>query len=120
MLKRTNTQSAMFLNHFKVAWRALRHDTFYTVINIVGLAVATAVFLVIFHFVSFEYSYESTHEKADDIYRLTYDLYEGSNYITTDCETHPLIGSTVKNELAGVVDYVRVQNMDGLNVMKHG
>ena len=110
----------MFLNHFKVAWRALRHDTFYTAINIVGLAVATAVFLVIFHFVSFEYSYESTHEKADDIYRLTYDLYEGSNYITTDCETHPLIGSTVKNELAGVVDYVRVQNMDGLNVMKHG
>ena len=119
MLEETNTQPAMFLNHFKVAWRTLRHDKFYTAINIVGLAVATAVFLIIFHFVSFEYSYESTHEKADNIYRLTYDLYEGSNYITTDCETHPLIGPTVKDELSGVIDFVRVQNMDGLNVMKH-
>jgi len=44
----------MLLNHFKVAWRALRHDKFYTAINTVGLAVATAVFLIIFHFVSFE------------------------------------------------------------------
>src|SRR5690554_4501656 len=105
----------MNLNYFKVAWRTLQHDKIYAAINITGLAVATAVFLIIFHFVSFEYSYESTHEKSANIYRLTYDLYEGSNYITTDCETHPLMGPTVQDELTGVVDFVRVQNMDGLN-----
>lgn len=108
----------MLSNYLRIAWRMLRNDRFYAAINIIGLAVATAVFLIIFHFVRFEYSYESAHEKADNIYRLTYDLYEGSNYITTDCETHPLIGPTVKDELAGVIDFVRVQNMDGLNVIK--
>lgn len=109
----------MFTNYIKMAWRNLRKESFYSVINILGLAIATAVFLLIVNFVKFEYSYESFHKKADDIYRVTYDLYQGSKYLSTDCETHPPLAPLLKEKIPEVLDYVRIQDMDGEVEIKH-
>lgn len=102
----------MLANYFKIAWRNLYKDGAYSVINILGLSIATAVFLLIINFVSFEYGYESFHKKADDIYRVTYDLYQGAKYVTTDCETHPPLAPMLKRDFSEVADYVRIQHMD--------
>lgn len=109
----------MFTNNIKMAWRNLRKESFYSVINILGLSIATAVFLLIVNFVKFEYSYESFHKKADDIYRVTYDLYQGSKYVTTDCETHPPLAPLLKEKMPEVLDYVRIQDMDGEIEINH-
>jgi putative ABC transport system permease protein len=102
----------MFINHLKIAWRNLRQDSFYALINIFGLATAMAAFLLMINFVSYEYSYESFHSKANDIYRVTYDLYQGAKYVTTDCETHPPLAPLLKKDFPEVVNYVRVQHME--------
>lgn len=108
----------MFKNYLKIAWRNLRKDKFYTVINILGLALATAAFLFIVNYVRFEYSYENFYKKADDLYRITLDNYKGNEYITTDCETHPALGPTIKKQMPEVVDYVRVEHMEEIPTVK--
>lgn len=109
----------MLVNYFKIAWRNLLKDGFYSAINILGLSIATAAFLLMINFVNFEHSYESFHKKADNIYRVTLDLYQGAKYVTTDCETHPPLAPLLKKDYPEVADYVRIQNMDGQNEVNY-
>ncbi len=102
----------MIRNYLTVAWRNLRKDLFYSILNILGIALASTIFLFIINFVRFENSYEDFHKRADHIYRLTLDLYQGSEYVVTDCETHPPLGPLLKKDFPGVIDFVRIQRME--------
>jgi putative ABC transport system permease protein len=64
----------MLQNYLKVAWRNLFKNKSYTFINILGLAVSIAVCVMIFSFVSHEFSYDTFHEKSDRTYRVTLSL----------------------------------------------
>jgi len=101
----------MFSVYFTTAWRSLRKKKFYTSINVLGLSVATAAFLLLINYVQFERSYEKFHRNADNIYRLTLDLYKGSEFVVTDCETYPPMGPTLKSTMPEVLDYVRMQDL---------
>ncbi|TFH49046.1 MAG: hypothetical protein E4G92_02540, partial [Bacteroidia bacterium] len=58
------------LSFFKLFFRsAIRSKTF-TFLNILGLAVGMASFIIIMLWVSDELSYDSYNEKADRIYRV--------------------------------------------------
>lgn len=99
-------------HHLRIAWRNLWKDLFYSIINISGLALAAAAFLLIINYARFEYSYEGIYKKADHIYRVTLDLYKDGAYVVTDCETHPPLGPELKKQMPEVKDFVRMQNMD--------
>ncbi|RYG49881.1 MAG: TonB-dependent receptor, partial [Chitinophagaceae bacterium] len=101
----------MFSIYFVTAWRSLRKKKFFTGINVLGLSVATAAFLLLVNYVQFERSYENYNPKADNIYRLTLDLYKGSEFVVTDCETYPQMGPVFKEKMPEVVDYVRMQDL---------
>src|ERR1700712_134882 len=58
----------MIKNYFKVAWRNLWKHKVFSGINIIGLAVGMAAFMVIMMFVAYEKSFDSFHKK--NIYRL--------------------------------------------------
>jgi putative ABC transport system permease protein len=60
----------MLQNYVLVAWRNLLKNTFFSVINISGLAIGMAACLLILQYVYFEKSYDQFHEKADRIYRI--------------------------------------------------
>ncbi|RMD96260.1 MAG: ABC transporter permease, partial [Calditrichaeota bacterium] len=60
----------MFKNYLKIAFRNLRKQKTYTFINISGLALGMACFILIFLYVSHEYSYDRFHENVDRIYRV--------------------------------------------------
>lgn len=55
---------------FRNFWNVLNRSRGASVLNIAGLSVAFAVFLAILIQVNYEYSYNSSFPKADDIYRL--------------------------------------------------
>ena len=105
-------QQHMQHHNFRIAWRNLWKDRFYSIINISGLALAAAAFLLIINYAKFEYSYEDFYKKADHIYRVTLDLYKDGAYVVTDCETHPPMGPALKKEIPEVKDFVRMQSMD--------
>ncbi len=60
----------MFKNYIRVSARNLIRNKTYSVINISGLSVGIACFMLIMSFVFFEYSYDNFHENGDRLYRI--------------------------------------------------
>ncbi len=60
----------MIKNYFKITFRNLLRHKGYTLINILGLAIGLACFMIIMTFVKDELSYDKWHEKGDQIYRV--------------------------------------------------
>jgi putative ABC transport system permease protein len=110
----------MLKNFLKIAYRTLLKSKAFSFINIFGLAIGIAAFLFIIQYVRYERSYENFHKNADNIYRITYDLYNGSEFVVTDCETQPGIGPLLKEKMPEVIDYVRLFQYDGLIEVKVG
>ncbi len=60
----------MLKNYFKTAFRVLRRQKVYSLINIIGLSVSMACSFLVLTYVLFETSYDKYHEKGDRIYRM--------------------------------------------------
>ncbi len=63
-------QSIMISNYVKTSFRVMLRHKFYSVLNIVGLALGLSCCLLIFLFVNHETSYDKFHQKAEKLYRL--------------------------------------------------
>src|SRR5688500_311720 len=61
----------MITNYIKIAWRNMRNNKMFSLINIVGLAVGVTCCMLIYLYVQDELSYDTYHEKASQIYRMT-------------------------------------------------
>lgn len=59
----------MLKNYIKIAFRSLRRNSAYALINIFGLAVGITGAALLLNFVRSEYAFESQHTKADRIVR---------------------------------------------------
>jgi len=60
----------MFKNYFKTALRNLRRHAGNSVINVAGLMVGLAAFLMIFLVIQYEQSFDNFHPKGNSIYRI--------------------------------------------------
>jgi putative ABC transport system permease protein len=60
----------MFKNIFKIAFRNLLKDRFYSLLNVLGLSIGIAASLLIMLYVVDELSYDDFHNDADRIYRV--------------------------------------------------
>uniref|UniRef100_UPI0040490700 ABC transporter permease n=1 Tax=Fulvivirga sp. TaxID=1931237 RepID=UPI0040490700 len=61
----------MLRNYLLVAWRNLRKNKAYTLINLFGLSISMSVCLLIILLVIDHTSYDNFHSKGDQIYRVT-------------------------------------------------
>jgi putative ABC transport system permease protein len=104
----------MLKNYLSIAYRTILKTKVFSFINILGLAVGMAAFMFIIQYVQFERSYEKFNPNADNIYRITLDLYNGNEYVVTDCETYAPVGPLLKEKMPEVIDYVRMYHNDGL------
>jgi putative ABC transport system permease protein len=64
----------MLKNYFKLAWRNLLKHKTDSSINIIGLCVAFTCALLLFLSVYFEFSFDTFHKNADNIYKLYYNV----------------------------------------------
>ncbi len=64
----------LFFNYLLFAWRNLRRQRLYSLINLAGLASGLACALFIFLYISHERSYDNFHRQAGQMYRLTNQL----------------------------------------------
>jgi len=106
----------MYKSYFKIGWRNLLKNKAYSLINIGGLAMGISCFLFLLSYVRFEKSYESFHKNADNIYRVTLDLFKGDEFLMTDCETYAPFGALAKEKMPEVVGFVRLMNNDNARV----
>jgi putative ABC transport system permease protein len=61
---------ALLWHYFKIALRKIRRQKSYSFINIVGLSLGMACFLLILALIQFELSYDRFHERSDKIFRV--------------------------------------------------
>ncbi len=64
----------MFKNHIKIAWRSLRNQPFFTLLNTLGLAIGIAGALLIAIFIHDELNYDNMFADAERIYRIDADV----------------------------------------------
>lgn len=96
---------AMFRNYFKISSRNLLHHKMYSAINILGLALGLAAFLLINEYIRFEKSYDSFFEDSEQIYRLsTVQMVNGQVGIKDAMTYHPA-AKVLKDELPETETY---------------
>jgi putative ABC transport system permease protein len=69
----------MFKNYLKIALRDFWKNKTFSLINIIGLTVATACCLIILVYVRDQYGYDDYHQGSDRLYRVTTEIREGEN-----------------------------------------
>jgi putative ABC transport system permease protein len=101
----------MFGNYFKTALRNLRRNKTYSAINIFGLAVGMAVFLLIAQYVRFERSYEDFVPDRANIYRVSIHSYRNNELISASAENYPAVGPSMLHDIPQVLSFARLYNM---------
>ncbi|TDS15954.1 ABC transporter permease [Sphingobacterium paludis] len=109
----------MLKNYIKIAWRNLLMNKTFSVINIVGLAISLASFILIALYVTDELRYDQHHKKSDRIYRINSDLTIGGTDLHLATSSDPM-GATLKAEYPEVEAFVRFYNSSGGRLLKRG
>jgi putative ABC transport system permease protein len=103
----------MFKNYFKIAVRNILRHKFYAVINVLGLAIGLACFIMIGMWVQDELSYDKHFDKADRIYRIANDLITQNEPSPMAC-ADPRIAEHIREEYPEIENVVRMLNMPTL------
>ena len=101
----------MIRNLLVTAIRSLKKNKFFSLLNISGLAIGMAVFLLIAQYVRYEKSYENFISNQENIYRVKLEVYDKNELIMASAENYPGVGPALKTELPEVVTYARLYNM---------
>lgn len=106
------THPAMFKNYFKISTRILLRHKFYSLINILGLAVGMGVCLLIYQYIHFELSYDKFHKNAKNIYRITQTTFRNGENLGTGVYTTYGLGPRGKETIPEVEEFVRIRPDD--------
>ena len=104
----------MFKNYLKIALRSIKKQKAYSLINIIGLTVGIAVFLLIGLYVKHELSFDRYHENASQIYRVVRG--ENNNIETGYSTTSPPLAAALKKEIPDFVQTARIANVENILV----
>ena len=111
-----NKTRIMLKNYLTIAYRNLRKHSFYTLINILGLAVGIASCLIIVAYVTHELSFDRHHQDADRIYRVDCEIKFGPNHMKLAVGPAPL-AEALRNDYPEVETAGRFWN-DGSMLVK--
>ncbi|HUQ96560.1 MAG TPA: ABC transporter permease, partial [Chitinophagaceae bacterium] len=105
----------MFRNYFKIAWRTIIRSRQATLINVCGLALGLAVFLLISEYVAFELNANSFHKAYNQLYRVNTLDKKG----TSENILPPGYAPLLKANITGIEEYVRVVDGIGAGVITY-
>ncbi len=97
----------MFKNHFKIAIRQLFKNKTFSIINILGLAVGMAAFILLVLYIQNEISYDKFHAKKDRIYSLWNKALWGNQLECMEI-TPKIAAKTIQQNIPGVENTARV------------
>ena len=98
----------MIKNYFKVAFRSLLKNKFYSLLNISGLAIGIASCLLIVLYVANEMSYDKHYENSANTYRLTMSgAFNGSAFDLA--LVGPAVGKAMLEDYPEVLEFGRLR-----------
>jgi putative ABC transport system permease protein len=99
----------MLRTYFKIAWRSLSRNKFYSLINIGGLTVGLACCILIGLYLSNELSFDRFHQNADRLYRVTTE-YTINGAVSRVGQTASAPGPRLSAAFPEIQSYVRINN----------
>ncbi len=108
-------QSIMTANYLKVGLRSIRRYRSFSLINIIGLAVALSSCILILLWVSDEMSYDRFHVQADSIYRIESDQILPGRRIHTP-STPPPLATVLADEIPEVIRATHCTRFGGMHI----
>lgn len=106
----------MFINHLKFGLRNIKRHKLFSFINIAGLAVGMACFILIMLWVQDEQSYDKFHANKDQLYLVTI---IHPNDITDPNVPYALV-PIMANEFPEIADYTRIYDLGALRTCSFG
>ena len=95
----------MLIHFFRTAIRYLIKRKTYSLINVIGLAIGIASFIMIMLYVMDELGYDRYHERADDIYRIA-QIYDFEGVGENSASLPFPLAFTLKNDFPGLVENI--------------
>ena len=108
----------MFRNYFLVALRNLFRNRISSLVNILGLAIGMAAFVLIIQYVRFELSYDNFHINQDVVFRMQQDRFNQGEVSTQWAAGCSAVGQALYENFEEVENFTRFQKFDG--VMTYG
>src|SRR6188472_191 len=104
----------MLLNYLTIAWRTIVKNKIYSGINVLGLAIGMAGFILIGTWIWNEMSFDQFHENKNTIYKVWNRTMGPGNVQAWDVTSGPL-GKSLKNDFAEIKNTSRIYwSMDRL------
>src|SRR6185295_12567389 len=107
----------MLKNYFTIAWRNLRKNKIYSFLNITGLAIGLASFLLIAIYMLDELSYDRFNANADRIYRINSDIRLGGGDLHLPV-TSDMMGQLLIKDYPSIEQYTRIYASAGSKLVK--
>ncbi len=111
--------TGMFRNYFKISVRNLARHKMFTTINVIGLAIGLAGFLLVNEYIRFEKSYDSFHKDVDQIYRVSYVQVINGEDGDKDAMASYLTGSVLNDELPEIIQHTVSKKFEPM-ILKNG
>ncbi len=97
----------MVFNYIKQSFRHLKKNKFYFLVNLTGLTVGIASFILITMWIRTELSFDKFHENAGNVYRVDYRLYEEGILEQHSASGSGAVAREMKNAFPEVKEYTR-------------
>ena len=109
----------MFANYFKIAWRSLKKQPFFTFLNTFGLAIGMAGALLISLYIYDELSYDKMFADAERTYRIDADIKFGGAEIKA-AQSAPPMAAALKRDYSQVESSTRFRTLGSMHIKKVG
>ncbi len=98
----------MITNYLKMAFRNIFRRRGYALLNIAGLTIGMSCCLLIFHYVSYERSYDDFEPASKQIVRVRLDSYQKGVLAFKSATSYPAIAPTLKKDFSEVENFCRL------------
>jgi len=100
----------MIKTYFKIAWRSIRRNPWYSSINIIGLTIGITCCILIGLFITDELKFDRSHTNGDRIVRATMEYKTGGD-IKYVALTGTKVGPQLKRTFPAIEEFVRVMKI---------
>ncbi len=108
----------MLTNHLKIAFRSLKKDSVFSLINILGLTIGIAFSCMLYIYVNGELSYDNFHEDSEKIFRIITEDHRVPDQVSSYAIAQPPLAPTLKENVPQVEDYVNLYQPSGQVVFR--
>ncbi|AWV99493.1 ABC transporter permease [Arcticibacterium luteifluviistationis] len=104
----------MLRNYLKIAWRTLKRNKTYGIINVVGLTLSITSCILLFSFIAFHIDFDGFHENSNQVYRIVTE--QQRETLSYQKGVPSPLGDVVRNEFDFEEQIARTVTFDELQI----